>query len=127
VSADEPVGTVAEEAAKLIAALSGWAGDREPGREPAPDGDGAAEVGGVQRTATEGGAGRCACGGVPRECRWCPVCSAAKLASATSPEVRAHLSQAALSLAQAVTALLQDTSAAGSATVPVEKIDLAEE
>lgn len=74
---DEPVGTVADEAAKLFGALSDWAKDH--GVE---QGTGAAE------------------------CRWCPVCRTVHALRQTSPEVRAQLTSAAASLLQAASAML---------------------
>jgi hypothetical protein len=58
---------------------------------------------------------------------WCPLCRLVRLARATSPDVRAHLSQAALSLALAVKGMLDDPTTAPRGETPLEKIDLTEE
>ena len=111
------VGSVAEEAAKLVGALSDWARDQ---------GD----------TASSGMAGSVAGladlardleGHVAGEnCTYCPVCRVIGLVRATSPEVKGHL-------ATATTALLQAAMSAMATQVPdearrrdtgVEKIDL---
>jgi hypothetical protein len=96
----EPVGSLAEEAAKLIAVLQGWkpeaehdAGDHDP---------------------------------LSPECRFCPLCTAARVAKAATPEVREHLASAALSLAMAFKSLV-DTPPRPAAGTPFEKIDLAED
>jgi hypothetical protein len=104
-SAGEPVGSLAEEAAKLFAAIQAWAGDHEePAEGSHPHVDPASA-----------------------ECRWCPLCQVVRMARATSPDVREHLSQAALSLALAVRGLLEDSEGTARRAAPVEKIDLTEE
>ena len=112
----EPVGTLAEEAAKLLAAVHVWAGDSK----------GTPAEGDETETAMSGEAG-------PHddhnaaECQWCPLCRLARMAKATSPDVRAHLSQAAVSLALAVKGLLDVPTTAERRETPFEKIDLTEE
>ena len=92
---DEPVGTVAEEAAKLLGALSGWAKDHGSDL-----GHGMAGLVGEHVAADTG------TGPGTAECRWCPVCRAAHALRQTSPEVRGQLTSAAASLMQAVSAML---------------------
>ena len=88
----EPVGSVAEEAAKLLGALSGWAREH---------GDGATSMADSishelhEHIAT----------GSP-ECAWCPVCRTISAIRQTSPEVRAHLTSAASSLMLAVSGMM---------------------
>jgi hypothetical protein len=78
VSQDEDdIGTVAEEAAKLLGALSSWARD-------------------VDEHVATGAA----------ECTYCPVCRTVHVLRQTSPEVRAHLTTAATSLVKAAAGLL---------------------
>jgi hypothetical protein len=96
---DDPVGSVGEEAAKLLGALAGWAGDH------------AREV--DEHLAT----------GDP-ECLYCPVCRTVHAVRQASPEVKAQLAGAASSFLQAAAGLL---SAAGHAEPPssrVQHIDL---
>ena len=115
---DREVGSLAEEAAKLLGVLSGWAG------EHAPDLDDVVERAGVvgqdlhDHLAT----------GDP-ECTYCPICQGVRLLRGTSPEVRAHLGSAGASLAHALTALLSaaqaaqdgpDPSGTGVEHIPVE-------
>lgn len=112
----EPVGSVGEEAAKLIGALSGWA--REQGADYAGSAAGAAES--VAR-AVHDVSEHVATGA--EECRYCPVCQVIHAVRGTSPEVRAHLASAAGSLIQAASGLLAPRTDDATGT-PVEKIDL---
>jgi hypothetical protein len=112
----EPVGSLAEEAARLIAALQGWAQDQ---RQPAAPTD---EPGATGRE--HDGAHH---DPLSIECRFCPLCALARTAKAMTPEVREHLSNAAFSLALAVKGLLDDPKPDQRAATPVEKIDLAED
>jgi len=106
----EPVGTVAEEAAKLLAAMHSWTGDRGTDESAPTDEHGAH---------------------APQECEWCPWCRLVRRALATSPEVREHLSQAAISLALAVKGMLDEPrsepDAGAGQPSPLETIDVTEE
>ena len=111
------VGSVAEEAAQLFAALAGFA--REQGGQYAGAAAGAAGAASeALRTVNEHVAT-----GAP-ECTWCPVCQVIHTVRATSPEVRAHLTAAASSLLQAVAGLMATTPASERGGTPVERIDL---
>jgi glucokinase len=91
---DDEVGTAADEAAKLLDAVAGWA--REHG-----GGAGWGEaVGAWAHGFDEHHAGDA------EECRWCPLCRAVRVLRSASPEVRQHLTAALGSLAQAATAML---------------------
>ena len=83
------VGSVSDEALKLIGALSGWA--REHGSD---FGHGLNEH--LAESLATGSA----------ECTWCPVCRTVHAVRQTSPEVRAHLVSAAGSLIQAASGFL---------------------
>ncbi len=126
---DDAVGSVGEEAAKLLDALQDWA--------KAEDGGGAAAgveglVDGLAdrwRTVNE----HVATGG--QDCTYCPVCQAIHKVRGASPEVRTHLAVAASSLLQAAATLIE-ARAAGAATAGtdasaaephVTKIDLDDE
>ncbi len=104
------VGSLAEEAAKLLGALSGWA------EEHAPDSDDLAE----RASAVGHDLHDHLATGAP-ECTYCPICQAVRVLRDTSPEVRAHLAAAGASLEQALTATLQATTAAALEN-PVERI-----
>lgn len=106
-SGREPLGSVGEEAAKLLDALHEWARDGAGGER--------------HGHATAGvGAGS---GGV--ECSaWCPVCRGAQLVRQTSPEVKAHLTAAAGSLLQAAAGLLAAAQPPPGTAPGVQKIDL---
>ena len=84
----EPVGTVAEEAAKLLGALSGWAKEHGDGLSSFTDG--------LQEHVATGSP----------ECTWCPVCRTVAAVRQTSPEVLTHLGTAASSLMLAVSGLM---------------------
>lgn len=103
-----PVGSVAEEAAKLLGALSGWAREHGDGATAMADSF-AEEL--HQHVAT----------GSP-ECAWCPVCRTIAAIRHTSPEVRAHLTSAASSLMLAVSGMMAAPAPTRDATV--EHIDL---
>ena len=112
----EAIGSVGEEAAKLFAALSGWA--REQGLDAAGSAAGAASAMAEtmhsvnEHIATGSG-----------ECRYCPVCQVIHAVRTTSPEVKANLAVAASSLMQAAAGVLA-TQVPSDPKAPVEKIDL---
>ena len=113
---DEAVGTVGEEAAKLFAALSGWAKDQ--GADHAGAAAGAASaMGDALRDLNEHIATDSA------ECRYCPLCQVISAVRQTSPEVKAHLAVAASSLMHAAASVMA-THASPDESSPVEKIDL---
>jgi hypothetical protein len=103
---EEQVGSISEEAAKLLGALAGWAGEQE------------AEATGLGGPATPGLSGLAARAARAvreadqhlatgdAECTWCPICRTVHAVRRTSPEVRAHLATAASSLLQAAAGLL---------------------
>jgi len=121
--ADENVGSVTEEAAKLLHALQDWA--KESGSEYA----------GAAATAAEGAAAavhrvdeHIATGAT--ECSYCPVCRVISAVRGTSPEVRQHLTTAATSLMHAAAGLLATQMPEPSterADGGVEKIDLSDD
>ena len=127
---DPDVGSVGEEAAKLFGALADWARDHTPDTAAQPD-LGAA-LGGVAshaaRAFTEVNE-HLATGSA--ECRYCPVCRTVHAIRQTSPEVRAHLTQAASSFLQAAAGLLATLPPPGSGHQPprqdFERIDLDDE
>jgi hypothetical protein len=100
--ADEPVGSVADEAAKLFGALSDWAR-------------------GVDEHIDTGA----------EECTYCPICRTVHVVRLASPEVRTHLAMAAANLMQAAAGILaaagsDDASDTGGRGDGVEHIDLGE-
>jgi hypothetical protein len=111
----DPVGSVAEETAKLLGALSGWA--RTHGSEAGQNlGHGLADAWHEldQHVAT-GSA----------ECRYCPVCRVVHVVRECSPEVRTHLALAGANLMQAAAALLATAAPDGKRRAGgVERIDL---
>jgi hypothetical protein len=118
----EPVGSLAEEAARLIAAVQAWTQDPRP-RQTEHDAGGAQAAEDGLDEALDGD------GHDPMsiECRYCPLCALARMAKATTPEVRDHLSSAALSLALALKGFLDNNGSVPEEGIPVEKIDLAED
>ncbi|MDQ1103222.1 hypothetical protein QE364_001759 [Nocardioides zeae] len=129
----EQVGSVGEEAAKLIGALADWA--REHGGDL---GHGVADAAAGAASAAAAGAAGAASAvdehlatGAP-ECTYCPICRGVHLLRECAPEVRDHLASAAASLMQAAAGLLAaaSTPPRGERTSPsqradgVERIDL---
>ena len=116
----DDVGTLGEEAAKLLGALSGWAREH------------AAEAGdGLSGLASHGAAyahdlnDHLATGAA--ECTVCPLCRAVRTVRQVSPEAMGHLTAAAASLAQAAAALLATTTHPSPGPDDVEHIDLADD
>jgi hypothetical protein len=100
----EPVGSVAEEAAKLFGALTGWAKEHGEGVSSLADE--------LQDHVATGGP----------ECNWCPLCRTVAAVRQTSPEVRAHLATAASSLMLAVSGMMAPHPSGSDGRV--ERIDL---
>ena len=98
---EEPdVGSLAEEAARLLGALTDWA------KDTAQD---------VDEHLATGSA----------ECTWCPVCRTVHTVRQLNPEVRAQLATAASSLLQAASGLLAAAAGPAPAARPgMEHIDL---
>ena len=90
------VGSLGEEAAKLLGALSGWA------REHA--GDGLSGLAAQAEQSAHDLNEHLATGAA--ECTVCPVCRAVHAVRQLSPEVTAHLAAAVTSLAQAAAAVM---------------------
>ena len=113
----EPVGSLAEEAAKLVSALSSM----QPGAHAGADGPDDADDSHDSHDL------------LAAECRYCPLCALARAARSMTPEVREHLASAAGSLLLAARSLLDEAVAkageadGGGPEQPVEKIDLAED
>lgn len=115
----EGVGSVGEEAAKLLGALSDWA--RDQGSDV---GESLGGLASQAATSLQGINEHIATGSA--ECSYCPICRTVHAVRQTSPEVRAHLTQAASSLLTAAAgflATLPQQDASGRAT-GVERIDL---
>jgi hypothetical protein len=113
------VGSIGEEAAKLLGALSEWAKDHGSDLGQAASG-----LAGHAARSAQGMNEHLATGAA--ECTYCPVCRTVHALRETSPEVRAQLTTAATALLQAASGLLAtavpDTRRDPSAGV--ERIDL---
>jgi len=117
------VGSVGEEAAKLMAAVQGWA--RENGSEYA---NAAADVASGGSSTIDSINEHIATGG--EDCKYCPVCQVISAVRGTSPEVRQHLTSAATSFMHAVAGLLETHGPDQKHARPdpgVEKIDLSDD
>ncbi len=97
--ADPEVGTLAEETAKLLGALNGWAREQGSGL-----GASVSDLTEHATAATRGVDAHLATGAA--ECTMCPVCRAVHAARSLSPEVKIHLASAAASLMHAAAAVL---------------------
>lgn len=148
---DEPragtdVGSLGEEAAKLLGALSGWARDSssDSSSDDAVDGPTSTSAPGSVFEAglgsglgeTLGGLADQAAATISQlndhvatgsaECTYCPVCRTVHAVRQTSPEVKAHLAGAASSFLQAMAGLLATVPprSAPPGAAGVERIDL---
>jgi len=92
----EPVGSLAEEAAKLFGAAEEWWRDHAPAVE--------AHTG--------------------PECKVCPLCQVLSVVRTAQPEVFEHLATAADAFVQAVRAAVEAYVTPRRADVPVERIDI---
>ena len=118
----EPVGSVGEEAAKLLTALQGWA--RDSGSDYATAAAGAANGAASSLNAINE---HIATGA--DDCRYCPLCQVISAVRATSPEVKQHLTSAGTSLLQAAAGVLAahvPDESKRSRHSGVEKIDLSD-
>ncbi|MFA6575761.1 MAG: hypothetical protein WCS84_10110 [Nocardioides sp.] len=117
--ADEPVGSVGEEAAKLLGAFSDWAKDH--GTDV---GQGLSGLAGQAASALQDVNEHVATGSP--ECTYCPICRTVHAVRQTSPEVRAHLATAAAALMQAAAGIMatQVPADASGRGTQVERIDL---
>ena len=113
------VGSLGDEAAKLLGALSGWA--REHANEAGEGLSGFA----AHAAASAHDLNEHLATGAP-ECTVCPVCRTVHAVRQLSPEVKAHLATAMTSLAHAAAALLS-TPGADAPDAGVEHIDLGDE
>jgi hypothetical protein len=115
----DEVGSVSEEAAKLLSALQDWA--KESGHSHAAA---ASQVaGGLAASVKDFSEGV----GHGPDCKYCPICQVINAVRETSPEVKQHLAVAADSLLQAVQGMLSTQVPDGHQPrrdAPVEKIDL---
>ena len=117
----DEIGSVAEETAKLLGALSSWA--RDHGTTVGQS------VGDAALGAAQGAAGAAhnlndhfATGSA--DCLYCPICRVVHYARTINPEVKAHLVVAASSLMQAASALLSTEVPDTREPAGVEHIDL---
>jgi hypothetical protein len=113
----EQVGSLAEEAAKLVSALSSMSSSIASAATSAGghDNDHEDDQGHVHDPLSP-------------ECRYCPICAVGRAARAVTPEVREHLTSAALSLAMALKSFVDEAmSPPSDGAPPVEKIDVAED
>lgn len=116
----DDVGSLGEEAAKLLGALSGWA------REHAGDaGEGLSGLA-AQATASANDLNEHLAVG-SAECTVCPLCRAISAVRQVSPEVTGHLSAAVTSLAQAASAWMTTAPHAGPESADAEHIDISDD
>ena len=114
------VGSLGEEAAKLLGALSGWA------REHAGDaGEGLSGLAAQAAASAHDLNEHLATGSA--ECTVCPVCRTVHAVRQLSPEVTAHLTAAMASLAQAAAAIMATTDSGMAQDAGVEHIDLGDD
>jgi hypothetical protein len=112
---DDSVGSVGDEAAKLLGALADWAGG-QPG-----SGGSEGIAGRVADTARQLN-DHVATGDA--ECLYCPICRTVHAIRQTSPEVRTQLAQAASTFLQAAAGLLAAAGTGDQQPSRVQHIDL---
>jgi hypothetical protein len=98
------VGSVADEAAKLLGALSDWTREHRNGA-----GHGVSDLAGGAASAFHEINEHIATGS--QDCVYCPVCRTIHVARTLSPDVRNHLATAAASLMQAAAGVLATVAA----------------
>jgi len=113
----DEIGSVAEETAKLLGALSEWARDHGAGLGQTV-GDAAQNALGAAHNINEHFATGSA------DCLYCPICRVVHHVRTTNPEVKAHLVVATSSLLQAASALLSTDIPDPKEPTGVEHIDL---
>ena len=119
---NESVGSVGEEAIKLLSALQGWA--RESGNDYA---SAAADVASEAASSVHSLNEHIATGG--EDCRYCPICQVISAVRETSPEVKQHLSTASMSFMHAVAGIIASHAsdkAGRTRTDAMEHIDLSD-
>jgi hypothetical protein len=116
----DDIGSVAEEATKLLGAVADWA--REHGSDL---GAGVAAL--ADQAAASAHELNAHLATDDPECRYCPVCRTVHAVRSASPEVRAQLTTAASSFLQAAAGMLAAGQAGGAAKPPVQRIDLDDE
>jgi bacterioferritin-associated ferredoxin len=120
---EDDVGSVAEEAAKLLAALQGWA--REAGGSRAAQGEAAASAMADRLKEVNDHLGH------GPDCRYCPICQTISFFRETSPEAREKITTAAISamtsMAEALAALFPPPEPGTDGTSGVERIDLTDD
>jgi hypothetical protein len=114
------VGSLGEETARLLGALSGWA------REHAGDaGEGLSGLAAQAAASAHDLNEHLATGSA--ECTVCPVCRTVHAVRQLSPEVTSHLTSAMASLAQAAAAIMATTHPNAPQDGDVEHIDLTDD
>lgn len=118
---DRPqVGSVAEEAAALLSALSEFAKEQRGQYAGAASGAASAASESLHNLNEHIATGS-------QECVYCPVCRVIHAVRSTSPEVRTNLAIAASALVQAASGMLATNIPTDRGAGPVQKIDLDDE
>jgi hypothetical protein len=113
----EPVGSLGEEAVKLLAALQDWA--QESGGEDIASGAASAFENLNEHIATSA-----------EECKYCPLCHVISAVREVSPEVKQHLAKATFSLMKAAAAAFSDDAEAPPTRdrdSPIERITFSDQ
>lgn len=115
----EPVGTMAEEAAKLFGAVEGWLHNARAGadRDGAEPREAFPDASHSEQSASHTGP----------ECRVCPFCQLLHVVRGARPELLEHLSEAATQLALALRVGIEASEHRWTARRPdvgVERIDI---
>ena len=117
---DHDVGSMGDEAAKLLGALSGWARDHASEAS-----DGWSGFASQAAASAHDLNDHLATGSV--ECTVCPVCRSVQALRQLNPEVKAHLATAMMSIAQAAAAIMATPDPRTEDRDDIEHIDLDDE
>jgi hypothetical protein len=116
---DDDIGSLAQEATKLLAAVADWA--RDHGSDL---GAGVAALADQASASARDVSAHIATD--DPECRYCPICRTVHVVRTANPEVRAQLTSAASSFLAAAAGMLA-AGGSGSGAATVERIDLDED
>lgn len=114
------VGSLGDEAAKLLGALSGWARDHAGEAT-----DGVAGLASHAAAAAQDLNDHLATGAT--ECTVCPVCRTVQAVRQLNPDVKVHLAAAMTSLSQAAAAVMATADPRSPSPADVEHIDVGDE
>ncbi len=119
-AAHQQVGSAAEEAARLVEAVSGWWTAQQAAHAPDDEGAGDQRPGDDRRRGDDAGEPAASSEEQPGTCRYCPWCRAVAAVQQVRPEVVEQLLGAAESFAAGLRELSRDLSGASAPSRPAD-------